>query len=508
MITREPTANSKEEGVALVIVALLLLVFLLFSGLAIDLGRAYLIKAQLTKSVDGAALAGARALGTSTSSTPAQDEARRIFRANFPGGYLGTGTVTDPYSDPNFCTITYDAASGANVIAIRAQASLPVTFMRLAGFGQLTVSGNAEVRRRLVDLSLVIDCSTSIGSDWSTVRAAAQRFINSFDESKDRIAVTLFSNGATVSLQMSPSLGFNKTTAMNNTTIPSSLPGTYTSMAEGFYRAWDELRSVPPGSQSSLRVIVLFTDGTPNGVSGNFQYYPTSGPATSYISGLNTNDFPSAGGYTTDYPYLIGLFSSLNCTNCSINSSTSLNQSNNDQFTPSSPRGWNSTQTSPRVPWLPSGTNSASFHPNHRSIGIPTSFPLASSSLRINGIVQSTARDLRGITGGRYPADIHNLNNAARNLLEIIADAARREYPSSGDYPIRVYTIGMGDQVNMLLGTIPEPGSDILKRIANDKTSLDYNSAQVAGKFYYAQTATDVDPAFQALRNEIVRLSK
>ena len=32
-------------------------------------------------------------------------------------------------------------------------------------------------------------------------------------------------------------------------------------MVEGLYRGWDELRSVPAGTQSGLRVIVLFTDG-------------------------------------------------------------------------------------------------------------------------------------------------------------------------------------------------------------------------------------------------------
>ena len=159
------------------------------------------------------------------------------------------------------------------------------------------------------------------------------------------------------------------------------------------------------------------------------------------------------------------------------------------------------------MPWLPAGATST--HANHRSIGIPTSFPLQSNSLRVNGVIQSAARDLRNFnaTNG-YPADIHNVNNAARNLVEIIADAARSEYPASGDYPIRVYTIGMGANVNYLLGTIPERSSDILKRIANDTTSTDYNSAQLAGKYYFAATASDVNPAFQALRNEIVRLSK
>ncbi len=91
-------------------------------------------------------------------------------------------------------------------------------------------------------------------------------------------------------------------------------------------------------------------------------------------------------------------------------------------------------------------------------------------------------------------------------MLEIIADAARSD--ASGDYPIRIYTIGMGASVAANLGTIPETSSSILKRIANDATSTDYNAAQLAGKYYFAATASDVSPAFQALRSEITRLSK
>jgi hypothetical protein len=45
-------------------------------------------------------------------------------------------------------------------------------------------------------------------------------------------------------------------------------------------------------------------------------------------------------------------------------------------------------------------------------------------------------------------------------------------------------------------------------RIANDKKSPDFNSAQLEGKYYYAQTAADLGPVFQQLQNQIIRLSK
>ncbi len=70
--------------------------------------------------------------------------------------------------------------------------------------------------------------------------------------------------------------------------IPNSLPGGSTAMVQGLYRGWDELRSVPNGQQSGLRVIVLFTDGASNSVPGI--YNPGRPPGVS--RGLRTWDFP------------------------------------------------------------------------------------------------------------------------------------------------------------------------------------------------------------------------
>ena len=66
----------------------------------------------------------------------------------------------------------------------------------------------------------------------------------------------------------------------------------------------------------------------------------------------------------------------------------------------------------------------------------------------------------------------------------------------------------MGELVRYDLGTRPEKSEDILKRIANDATSPDFNADQLEGKYYFAQTEADVAPAFQALQNQIIRLSK
>jgi hypothetical protein len=466
-----------EKGTALVYVSVSLATLLLFTGLAADSGRGYVVKAQLTKAVDGAALAAARMLN---SGTP-EAEARKVFNANFPAGYLGTsGTPAMTFN------LQTDHSRGENIITVHGSVQMPTTLMRLGSTDAVTVRAMSEARRRMVDLSLVLDVSSSIGSRWAAVRDASRAFVNSFNGTQDRVALVTYSNGARVLMPMPLSRGFDKSGTMS--AIPSTLPGGSTAMVEGLYRGWDEVRVVPRGQQSSLRVIVLFTDGASNSVPGIYEASPGS------AKGLRTFDFPKnlpdPDGQTWNNPTIAGLFDTETGTQ-SPSSSVVVTH-------------WNNTTTLPTVQFLPA----QSAHTHRRSAGIPTSFPLQSSSLTVNGVSQATARGLRqrNTSNGRYPAQVFNINNAARNLVEIIADAARRD--AGGDYPIRIYTIGMGELVRYRLGTLQEKSEEILMRMANDARSPDFNDQQLEGKYYFAATEADVSAAFQALQNEIIRLSK
>ena len=95
----------------------------------------------------------------------------------------------------------------------------------------------------MVDLSLVLDVSSSIGGRWGAVRDATRTFVNSFDAANDRVSLTLFGNGAGVIDAMRSSRGFDKAKVMAD--VPNTLPGGSTNMVEGLYRGWDEIRSVP-----------------------------------------------------------------------------------------------------------------------------------------------------------------------------------------------------------------------------------------------------------------------
>jgi len=299
------------------------------------------------------------------------------------------------------------------------------------------------------------------------------------------MALITYSYGAKVIDPMPAGFGFDKDKLKAD--VPNALPGGTTSMAEGLYRGWDEVRSVATGQQAGLRVIVLFTDGSGNVFPG---FLDGSGVAKGVFSGDFPKVLPDPTNATTDTPSIQGAFDT-----------QTGNQNPNWLFTPP---GWNSTATSAVFKYLPN----TSAHVHHRSNGIPTAFPVQSSTLTVNGSAQDSKRGLRNYDNivGKYPAEVFNIRNASTNVTEIIADAARSD--ATGDHKIRIFTIGMGPLVKMNLGSIPESSESVLMRLANDKHSPDYNPNQLEGKYYFAETAADMGPVFQQLQAQIIRLSK
>ena len=77
-------SRSNHRGQILLIFAFLFPVLILFIGLGIDAGFAWIMKALLSRAVDAAALAGMRNIDLGT--TQAQAIAQDAFNANFGSG--------------------------------------------------------------------------------------------------------------------------------------------------------------------------------------------------------------------------------------------------------------------------------------------------------------------------------------------------------------------------------------------------------------------------------------
>jgi hypothetical protein len=456
---------------------------LLMTGLAVDLGRAYVVRSHIGTACDAAALAAAKKVGEGQA--VARSEAAKIFAANFPTGYLGVSAAA-PQID--FAV----APDGSSTATVSSTATFGTTFSRIAGFNQLTVAARSQATRRMVDMVFVVDHSGSIGNDWDEVQEAAKRFVSYFHAASDRMSLVLFSTNTIVANPINTAgRGFDRASIENNIDATDSDGSTGTS--EALYQAWDQLRAVPSGTQSPLRVVVLFTDGCPNTFSGRFKVnsHPGHGPLIDRDGALLTPDFPEVGGNgDTNTPYVVGLF---NIYGTMANPSINFVPPTGVPYA-SMPSG-NIQTLNPNIPEIPL----QSFHPTHVSASIPTGFALYDGAL-------PGQRALIGRTATGYPNHVQNANNAARNMVEIVANAIRAD--TSGAYPIRIYTLGLGAQLNANTGAPRETGSSILKRVANDRTSPSFRPSQPEGKYFFAGDPAQLNAAFEAVRNHIVRVSE
>ena len=492
-MTIEMGGRPRERGIALVYMGVFLVPLLICTGLAVDLGRGYLVRANLAKAVDAAALAAAHNI-IATDPSQAERVADKIFYANFPPGFMGV-TPSKPDMRPRI------GPDGSHIITVTSTAIVPTTFMRLAGRESLEVAALGEATRRLVDMAFVIDRSESLKNVFTRVQDAAIQFVGSgFDPDADRIALITFSSGTTRAEQMRPGGARGFDLAAIDADIANMQHNGATATAEALYQAWDQLRSVPRDSQSGLRIVVLFTDGSPNSFPGEFKVSPvpptrpgrcdTSTPGA-YARARGTLcgfDYPHVSGNssTFDKPDDVGLYDTY-AQGISCSSPTDV------PFCgawDSGPSKWEEKKQNSCIPYLPL----KSLHLQHVSIGIPFAFPLTG------------LRPLYGEDANGYPNHWLNANNAARNLAENIADAIRSD--TDGLNGIRIYTLGLGDLLRKPGGSQGETGESILQRIANDPESPDHNAAQLDGKYYYAADPDALKAAFDKVRDEVVRLSQ
>src|SRR5262249_22466619 len=201
-MTAETKHRRREKGIALVYVGVFLVPLLICTGLAVDLGRGYLVRVALAKAVDATALAVARNISKADSGLGI---ANNIFSANFPPNFLGVTPSPQPNID-----IKVDDADGSYVINVKSTATVQTTFMRLAKFDTLAVGVGAVARRRLVDMSFVIDRSASLGSAFPQVQEAAIDFVRDGFTQDDRIALITFSGGTKVEDPMTAERGFDE----------------------------------------------------------------------------------------------------------------------------------------------------------------------------------------------------------------------------------------------------------------------------------------------------------
>ena len=265
--------KTTQGGFAVIMTTLTMLVSIPLVGLAVDVGVLYMIRGKLYQAVDAAALAGARALANGATvgaqATSAQAAATKFFNANFPTGYWATTNISlatptvDSISTPNYRTVTTSATVTA-----------PLYFLRILGQNTTTIAAASQAGRRDVAMMLVLDRSSSMNYVFQGTTACAvmvtdaTQFLNYFAPGRDMVGLVVF--GSSV-YTYPPTATF--TTADSNGNTVASLIGQITCQGntntdEAMYQAYNQL--VTLNSTTRANVIVLMTDGRPNGFTGDY----------------------------------------------------------------------------------------------------------------------------------------------------------------------------------------------------------------------------------------------
>ena len=472
-----------RKGQVIIYVTLAVVVLILFVGLALDSGIGYIVKTKLNSAVDAAAIAAGRGLSEGSNDAErqanAEAAANKFFDANFPEGYMRAQVTSGP------TILTEKDAGGEWHITVSATVVVPTYFLKIRDMNSFTASSTSEALKRDVDMILVLDCSGSLASPpdgpsppgtFTALKDAAKNFINNFSGGPggDRIGLVAFASGAVTSVQINTNStrGFNKgdcTQGSYSYTDPNTICGAINALTvggatageEAMRRALAELNEVEAGVRSSLRVIVFFSDGAPNMVSGNYNNGGTIVLGDLYSETENC--------YPTGDP--------CGCGNppCRLyrhdRRNTSLGSYGNITVLPIADY---------------TGTVPLASYNNRRTLSPPPGS--AGSNTRCN------------------------LNKAARNMVENVANLAR-----SDSDPIHVYTLGLGERLNSLEITFcsygsEEYGANILRRLANTPDSDTFhdlgNESKPSGLYVYAANASELDDAFQKIAAHIFRLTR
>lgn len=475
-----------RNGQVLLLVACFMLVGLGVAALAVDLGIAYGVRAKLNAAVDAAAIAAGRVVFTG--SDVAVSEATSFVRANFPAGGLGA-TLQDITVNP-----VYDSKDQSWTVTVTATASVATYFAKVLGQQSLPVEATASSTIRTVDLMLVLDCSGSLNTPSTTLsllQDATKKFISSFDPNVNRIGLVHFAGGAVLDVPISTTRGFDRQ-RLNGIIDNLSFVGSTTS-EEALRIARQQLDNpnIPTGQQSSLRAIVFFTDGAPNGVAANFAGIP-GGPVALY-SEVDSDVTDRWGNPTTNCPgnNLNILLPPRGLGDWKATIGFNIAVQDSGSFANGSPNGTH-------------GFDYCSIGQTLPNQDYTGSVDLASYNPAITA-TRSFSYNKGNILNTRC-----NVNMAARNMLENIAYAARTENPRA----IRVYTIGLGNSLTDLeinfcgYNRNRESGVNILQRLANVPGVDTYNANEPTGAFALATDGQQLNDAFMQIASSILRLTK
>ena len=178
--------SREESGQMLPIVALMMVVLLGMTGLALDVGHVYMCHRELQSSADAAALAGATSMAGATShplaTTVAGVQAVATTYSSVAGNkniYSNLSNVTMMSGYPQVKCLTTVQAQGIscvgyvpdNAVQVKLQAIVPLNFSRLFGFRTMTIYASSTAVKgggpsRPYNIAIILDTTGSMHHNY------------------------------------------------------------------------------------------------------------------------------------------------------------------------------------------------------------------------------------------------------------------------------------------------------------------------------------------------------
>jgi Flp pilus assembly protein TadG len=440
--------SNRKAGQAVVMFILFSVVLIAFVGLGIDLGFAYVTKAQLSKAVDAASLAAISNYSpTNNGDVFARTISQDIFWANYAtNGISGRapGKVTP--------TINFTLDSHSNRVAtVSATAVINTYFIRVVPrtlsttWSTLTVGDTATASRSKIVMTLVLDTSDSMAPDCGScpycteggtfLPDAVTQFINVFDDNVDRAAVVSFGTLVKVNLAMSQPFKSSVINVANGLKVASSYRG-YTFSPGGLTNAL--VLNAAVNDPNAVKVVVFFTDGQPNAFMGNLSNNNAHRP-------------------------------------CNTGSSNAWIVA-----------GFDSTSPCQQAPeglfFFP-----ADVDPNNQLDDTCTTLDNPNPCCKGSGQINM----FRSFNGSLKAFDETNIVAESTNRCILISNQLR----ANSNY---VYAVGLD------VGNIGAPAMDLLQQIANDPKSTTYNPTNFTGVALVAKNGADLTQVFQQIASDIL----
>jgi Flp pilus assembly protein TadG len=594
------TSKRAQSGQAIILFTLMVSSVLIpIVGLAIDGGRGYLVRLKLSSAVDGGALAAARLLGSGSNAAQqasyADATAKKFVTANFPAKFFGadiSGTpnvCVDPGSDSSDpCHVGNGgtvATYKVRTVAVYATAQMPTFFMRILGLPTVTVSASGVASRRDVRVVLAIDRSASMAGYFGTapglINDVANQFVSGFSGAgelggRDEVGLVVFGGSAIVAY---PPRDIRKdytdytqfTPPDNNFKASGNIPhyitditsGSNTGTAEALYLAYMTLRAdaaTNPDLANKLNVIVLFTDGLPNGITAyandpnqTTNYMMTAASGCTYLGQATPSVSPLVGPLTSvpANKNIIGWFSQTNGFAVDTNGARGFrrNMMAYPQMNTFTGHGddidaWMKNPGDDAANILPTGNASYPSSTISQMVGGSCTNPMTPATMgkfpdhdlfgnytdlsKVGAMPTGPTGklyelgDLWANQCGRAPYSATATSNSCQIGLASWQAAAHQAWkiwnqiiwskssqtniPDPGVYqssPV-IFTIGYDHSG----GVGERPDMTLLQMIANDPSSPVSFSGRVKGQAFHASDNNAVKSAFQQITSQILRLSQ